>query len=292
METVWEKAFAKLNLTLDVTAGRRDGYHDLAMVMISVDLHDDVGITLRQDGQITCHSNFRWIPNDERNLAVRAVKAFREAVCEPALGADIEMKKRVPVGAGMAGGSTDAAAVLRAMNRITGAGLSVEKLREIGLSIGSDVPYCVAGGAMLARGRGELLTPLTELPAWPIVICKPAFSVSTGELFARVDARRTHTRPDTDGMCRAMAEGDLAGVSRRMFNVFEDVLPRNCREVLSVRSQLLDLGATGTVMTGTGSAVFGLFAENDAAEAAQKALSASYRECFLTHPIPRLFNQT
>ena len=290
METVWEKGFAKLNLTLDVTASRRDGYHDLTMVMISVDLHDDVGVTLRRDGQVTCQSNFRWIPNDDRNLAVRAVKAFREAVGDPELGADIQMTKRVPVGAGMAGGSTDAAAVLRALNSATGAGLPLEKLREIGLSIGSDVPYCVAGGAMLARGRGELLTPLTELPPWPIVICKPAFSVSTGELFSRVDARRTRTRPDTDGMCRAMAERDLTGVSCRMFNVFEDVLPRNCREVLSVRSQLLDLGASGTVMTGTGSAVFGLFAEDPTAEAAQKALSKTYRECFLTHPIPGLFD--
>lgn len=288
MGTVKEKAFAKLNLTLDVTAARDDGYHDLTMVMISTALHDDVTVSLRRDGAVTAESNFPWIPCDDRNLAVRAVKAFRLAAGDESLGADIRLVKRVPVGAGMAGGSTDAAAVLRAMNRLTGKPFSPEKLREIGLTIGSDVPYCVQGGAALAKGRGEILTPLPELPEWDIVVCKPAFSVSTGELFRRVDERREDTHPDTAGMLAALEARDLPGTARRMFNVFEDVLPTTSREIGSIRSALLEYGAAGAMMTGTGSAVFGLFADRETAGKAYDRLKKRYRECYLTRPEKRI----
>ena len=279
--TVNEKGYAKLNYSLDVHAKRPDGYHDLTMVMGSVSLWDDVTASLRTDGRIEAVCSLPWLPRDERNLAVRAARVFFDALGEASLGADIHIQKRVPVGAGMAGGSTDAAAALRALNRLTGAGLSAEKLRSLALAVGSDVPYCVTGGMMLAEGRGEILTPLPELPGGWIVICKPAFSISTAELFARIDKRRTTAHPDTQGLCAALRAGDLCGAARRMYNVFEEALPRSSAAVGAIRGALLDAGALGAVMTGTGSAVFGVFEEKTAAAAAHERLSRSYRECFL-----------
>lgn len=286
--TANEKGYAKLNYSLDVHAKRADGYHDLTMVMGSVSLWDDVAVSLRADGRIEAVCSLPWLPRDERNLAVRAARVFFDAAGETSLGADIRIKKRVPVGAGMAGGSTDAAAVLRALNVLTGANLPAERLRALALTVGSDVPYCVTGGMMLAEGRGESLSPLPELPGGWIVICKPPFSVSTAELFGRIDKRRVTAHPDTPGLCAALRERDLCGVARRMFNVFEEALPRSSAEIGSIRGALLDGGALGAVMTGTGSAVFGIFGSHAAAAAAHKSLSHSYRECFLVHAVDAL----
>ena len=284
---ITELAYAKLNLSLDVTGKRPDGYHDLVMVMASVELADEVTVSLRRDSAVTAESSFPWLPRDERNLGVRAARAFFAALGEDGLGADIRMVKRIPVGAGMAGGSTDAAAVLRALNRLTGAGLRAERLREIGLGVGSDVPYCVTGGMALAKGRGEVLSPLPDLPECHVVICKPAFSVSTPELFRQIDARAIRTRPDTAGLTAALERGDLPGTARRMYNVFEDALPRSCGEIAVIRGKLLDSGALGAIMTGTGSAVFGLFDRRETAEKAHAALAGEYRDCFLTRPAGR-----
>ena len=286
--TVNEKGYAKLNYSLDVHARRPDGYHDLTMVMGSVSLWDDVALSLRADGKIEAVCSLPWLPRDERNLAVRAARVFFDAAGETSLGADIRIKKRVPVGAGMAGGSTDAAAVLRALNVLTGANLSAERLRALALTVGSDVPYCVTGGMMLAEGRGEILSPLPELPGGWIVICKPPFSVSTAELFGRIDKRRVTAHPDTQGLCTALRNGDLRGAARRMYNVFEEALPRSSAEIGSIRGALLDGGALGAVMTGTGSAVFGIFEERAEAAAAHESLSQSYRECFLVRAVDAL----
>ncbi len=285
---ITEKAYAKLNLSLDVTGKRPDGYHDLVMVMASVELCDDVTVSLRRDGAVTAESSLPWLPRDERNLGVKAARAYFAALGEDGLGAEIRMVKRIPVGAGMAGGSTDAAAVLRALDRLTGAGLGEDRLREIALSVGSDVPYCVSGGMALAKGRGEILSPLPELPACHVVICKPSFSVSTPDLFRQIDARAIRTRPDTAGLTAALERGDLSGIARRMYNVFEDVLPRNGGEIAVIRGKLLDSGALGAIMTGTGSAVFGLFDRRETAEKAHAALAGEYRDCFLTQPAGRI----
>ena len=282
MEQLTERSCAKLNLSLDVLARRDDGYHDLRMVMCSVELHDVVTVSLRTDGIATAESNFSWLPRDQRNLAVKAAQAFFDAVGEPNPGISIRIKKNIPVGAGMAGGSANAAAVLRALNTLTGAGLGTEALRRIALSVGSDVPYCVAGGMALAQGRGEELTPLPTLPDCHVVICKPAFSVSTAELFHRLDGLSLKAHPDTTGLIEALRAGNLSGVAVRMYNVFESALPRNCGEIFSIRSALLDHGALGAIMTGTGSAVFGVFAERDTARKAHAALAEGYRDCFLT----------
>ena len=282
MRIAKELSRAKLNLSLDVLSRREDGYHDLRMVMCSVDFGDDVTVCLRTDGEVVCRSSLPWLPRDRRNLAVKAVDAFFDALGENNPGAEIHLTKRVPVGAGIAGGSANAAAVLRALNRLTGAGLDSDILRSVGLSLGSDVPYCVAGGNALAEGRGEILSPLPPLPECHVVICKPSFSVSTAELFHRIDSHSVRIHPDTAGMIEAMGSGDLPGVARRLYNVFEDALPRSSYEIRSIRGELLDMGALGAVMTGTGSAVFGLFDDPERAGDALSRLKPRYRDCCQT----------
>ncbi len=278
-----ERAHAKLNLSLDVLKKTPDGYHDLRMVMQSVEFGDDLYVDLTTDGSFTLAPGQPYLPADDRNLALRAAKRFLQGT---GLGASIRTVKRTPVCAGMGGGSSDAAAVLRALNALTGSEKTADDLCAMAEEIGSDVPFCVRGGTMLAEGRGQLLTPLAPLPDCAIVVCKPPFAISTPELFGRVDRRKSRLHPDTPGLVAALAAGDLPGISRRMFNVFEDVLDRRQNAVLSVKSRLVDLGALGAAMTGTGSAVFGLFADEATAKNAHRVLAAQYRECWLTRPAP------
>lgn len=284
---VREAAWAKLNLSLDVLGTRPDGFHDLRMIMQSVDLHDDVTVTLDDTGTCRAETNRSYLPCGADNVAVRAAQVFLERAGLKC-GVHIRLHKRIPVCAGLGGGSSDAAAVLRALNRLTGAGFTCAQLEELGALVGSDVPYCVAGGTMLAEGRGERLTPVTPMPHLPVVICKPDFPISTPELFRRVDARTSRCRPDTEGICAALADGDMPKLARRMYNVFEDVLTRRESEIASIKSRLLDGGALGAVMSGTGSAVFGLFADADSAAYAKRRLARDYAECFLTETIDRL----
>ena len=282
MDTVTERSPAKLNLSLDVLRRRSDGFHDLRMVMCSVEFGDDVTVGLRSDGESVCESNLYWLPKDGRNLALKAADVFFSTMGEKNPGVEIQLHKRVPVGAGMAGGSANAAAVLRALNMLTGARLGADELRRIGLEVGSDVPYCIAGGNALAEGRGERLMPLPPIPACSVVICKPGFSISTAELFHRIDSLSLRTHPDTAGIVEALEKNDLAGVARRMYNVFEDALPRSSGEIRSIRGELLDRGALGAVMTGTGSAVFGLFDDDEKARTALESFRSRYRDCSLT----------
>ncbi len=275
------RAHGKLNLSLDVLGRTADGYHDLRMVMQAVEFGDDLDVELTRDGRFTIDPGQSYLPADGRNLALKAARLF---LAGTGLGAAIRVTKRIPVCAGMGGGSADAAAVLRALNALTGRRLPAEELCKLGLQAGSDVPFCVLDGTALAEGRGEKLTRLPTLPDCSIVVCKPAFAISTPELFGRVDGRKSRLRPDTPGILAALEAGDLAGVARRLYNVFEDVLDRRQGDVFSIKRVLADRGALGAVMTGTGSAVFGLFDDEAAAQAAFEALSRQYQECFLTRP--------
>jgi len=274
------KAYAKLNLTLDILGRRDDGYHDMQMVMQSVDLCDELTVT-PAGGPGRISTSLSYLPCDERNLARQAARAFRAATGS-ALQVDIDIVKRIPVCAGMAGGSSDAAAVLRAMNELSGAGLSPRELAEIGGMVGSDVPYCVLGGTMLAEGRGERLRPLPPLPACHVVVCKPAFSISTPQLFAAADSERLRLHPDTAGMLQALERGDLGDAARRLYNVFTDVLPpQRSKEIRAIAGALLSFGALGSCMSGTGPAVFGLFRDAQAANAARASLAGTYSDTFL-----------
>ena len=280
------KAQAKLNLTLDVLGCRADGYHDLRMVMQSIALEDTLTIRPGTGDGIQVRTNLSFLPNGDKNLAAIAARQFWKAMGQEETPLDIEIRKCIPVCAGMAGGSTDAAAMLRALNEQAGYPFTVKELARIGEGVGSDVPYCVMGGTALAEGRGEVLTVLPALPKCHVVVCKPDFPVSTPELFHRIDSVKLRRRPDTQGVLAALQAGDLGGVARRMYNVFEDVLPeRQMSQVREIKQVLIDSGALGAVMTGTGPTAFGLFDNPEQAETAYMRLSENYRECYLTQTV-------
>lgn len=196
------------------------------------------------------------------------------------------LNKQIPVCAGLAGGSSDAAAVLRGLNQLCTLGLSPEELAKVGEKVGSDVPYCVLGGTALAQGRGEVITPLKALPECYVVLAKPSFPISTPELFAQLDTRRPRCHPDTAGVLKALEEGDLPGVARRMFNVFEEVLPSRKRaRVEELKAELLRCGALGASMSGTGPTVFGLFGGEEEAKRAQERLKSVCQEVFLARTV-------
>ena len=285
MEQMEVKAYAKINLTLDVLGSRADGYHDLRMVMQTVSLADEVRIALNETGRVRARTNLQFIPGDERNLAVKAALRYLKEIGDTVHGADIEIHKRIPVGAGMAGGSADAAAVLRGMNELFERRVSDARLEEIAGDVGSDVPFCVRGGTVLAEGRGEVLSPLPPLPECVFVICKPDFSISTPELFKKLDMVRSHHHPDTAGIVAALKTRDLPQLCRRMYNVFENVDDRRMKAVAEIKSALLDRGALGAVMTGTGSAVFGIYGSESAAAAACDALKEDYGFCCTAKPV-------
>ena len=277
---------AKLNLTLDVLFRREDGYHALQMVMQSVTLADVLTVERREGGGICVETDLPYLPNNERNLAAVAAHAFQQATGQALDGCAITVQKNIPVCAGLAGGSSDAAAVLRALNTLTGAGLSPRRLAEIGQDVGSDVPYCVLGGTVLAEGRGELLTPLPPLPKCHAVLCKPDFSISTPQLFSRLDCGKIRRRPDTAGLLAALDAGDLPGVARRMYNVFENVITgRQGHEIMEIKNTLIHGGALGASLSGTGPTVFGLFDQEAAARQAAALLRERYEETFLCETV-------
>ncbi len=279
METT---AYAKLNLSLDILRRRDDGYHDLQMVMVSIDLTDTLTLT---PGEGAMSTNLSFLPADGNNLAQKAASAFRTATGQGEV-LDIHIDKHIPVCAGMAGGSSDAAAVLRAMNERYHTGLSPLKLAKIGEQVGSDVPYCVVGGTALVEGRGERVTPISPLPPCYIVVCKPPFPISTPQLFGRVNVKKITRRPDNQGMVEALHRGDLTGVARRMYNVFEDVLePRHRQTVDEIKATLIEHGALGAVMSGSGPTVFGLYEDETQAQNAADALRKQYKDVFVCQPV-------
>lgn len=279
-------ARAKLNLSLDVLARREDGYHDLRMVMQTVELADVISLTEQEESKVCVSTNLRYLPNDERNLAAIAFRKFQEATGWMGKGLSIEIDKHIPVCAGMGGGSSDAAAVLRAVNELSGLHLPLERLAQIGEQVGSDVPYCVLGGTALAEGKGEQLTALPSMPACFIVICKPSFPISTPELFGCIDCKKIRCRPDTEGIIAALHANDLNGIARRLYNVFEDVLTdRRGTEIAEIKSEMVSGGALGAAMSGTGPTVFGIFDDEEKAKRVCQKLKEQYSDTFLTKPV-------
>ena len=281
-----QQALAKLNLTLDVLGRREDGYHDMCMVMQSITLADTLTIKPTTGEGIHVSTNFEFLPNDDTNLAAKAAKAFWDARGEAHQALEIDIDKHIPVCAGMAGGSSDAAAVLRGLNEQAGKPYTLMELAKVGESVGSDVPYCVLGGTALAEGRGEILTPLAPLPKCHVVVCKPGFPISTPELFRKIDQVDIVHRPDTAGMIAALEAGDLTGVARRLYNVFEDALNDQQRaSVNAIKNTLIEHGALGAAMSGSGPTVFGLFDDEEKAREAYQVLAKEYRESFLAQSV-------
>lgn len=287
MTTVTRKARAKINLTLDVTGKRPDGYHTVRMVMQTISLHDTVTVSLTPDhagdeNGFWLQTNLPYLPTDGRNLAMRAAKLFYEETGRDNPGTRIEIEKRIPVAAGLAGGSTDAAAVLSALDELHGTGLDIDRLCAMGLTLGADVPYCLRGGTMLAEGIGEVLTPLPKMPRCTVVLCKPSFSVSTAAVYAEMNGGDLSPRPDTTGMLAALQAGDYAGICHRLYNVMEPVTGSKHAEIAEIRDTLLSCGADGVVMSGSGPTTYGLFTSMDTAEQACAALRKRFPDTHLT----------
>jgi len=279
------QAYAKINLSLDIVSKMADGYHDLRTVMQTVSLNDEITIECTPGEGISLNAGLPYLPDDERNIASKAANSFFKHTGITGYHTKITIKKNIPVCAGLGGGSTDGACVLRMLDKMFKTELGRETLETLGNEIGSDVPFNIEGGTKLAKGRGEILTDLPPIPFCHIVICKPPFSCSTPELFGRVKCEKIKARPDTDGLVKALEKGDLGSIARRMYNVFEDVLPRGKSEITDVKSVLLDFGALGAVMTGSGPSVFGVFDSKEKAQNAYKQLKLSYDDCFLVDTI-------
>ncbi|PYZ91545.1 4-(cytidine 5'-diphospho)-2-C-methyl-D-erythritol kinase [Salipaludibacillus keqinensis] len=250
------KAPAKINLTLDVIGKRDDGYHDVEMIMTTVDLADRIQLTLLEEDLIQIDINVGHVPSDKNNLAYQAAKILKEQF-NIKTGVSIYIDKQIPVSAGLAGGSTDAAAVLRGLNELWSLGISIDELAEIGLSIGSDVPFCVHGGTAVARGRGEKLTFLPAPPPCWVVLAKPPQGVSTKDIYQRLDLQMM-THPDTKGMIEAIDNQNFKGICQRLENVMEPATFELAPEVSNIKERLIQFGAEGTVMSGSGPTVFSL----------------------------------
>ena len=279
------QAFAKINLGLDVLGKREDGYHEVRMIMQTIRMYDQLDMRKSVEPGIHLTTNKKYIPVDENNLVWRAAKLMMDT-CGIIEGVSIHLHKVIPVAAGMAGGSSDAAATLVGMNRLFHCGLSKEKLMELGVQIGADVPYCVLRGTALAEGIGEKLTVLPPMPDCWILIGKPGISVSTKYVYTTLDLNTDTVHPDIDGMKKALEDGNLYGITERMGNVLQDVTIPAYPEVERIKEQMKTLGAVNAMMSGSGRTVFGIFDnEEKAQEACQKLReSGSCQQVFLTVP--------
>lgn len=279
------QAFAKINLGLDVLGKREDGYHEVRMIMQTIRMYDQLDMRKSVEPGIHLTTNKKYIPVDENNLVWRAAKLMMDT-CGIMEGVSIHLHKVIPVAAGMAGGSSDAAATLVGMNRLFHCGLSKEKLMELGVQIGADVPYCVLRGTALAEGIGEKLTVLPPMPDCWILIGKPGISVSTKYVYTTLDLNTDTVHPDIDGMKKALEDGNLYGITERMGNVLQDVTIPAYPEVERIKEQMKALGAVNAMMSGSGPTVLGIFDnEEKAQEACQKLReSGSCQQVFLTVP--------
>lgn len=267
MDKMELKALGKINLSLDVLGKRPDGYHDVRMVMQTIYLYDQITITKRKEPGIGLSTNLFYLPVNENNLAYRAAKLLMDEF-EIRSGVDIFLEKHIPVAAGMAGGSSNAAAVLYGINRMFDLGLSMEELMKRGVSLGADVPYCIMRGTVLAEGIGEILTPLPPMPRCQIVVAKPPVSVSTKMVYEKIDSRRIVEHPDIDGIIEGLKEGDVTKIASRMGNVLEQVTVEEYPVIDKIKKLMNEGGAKGAMMSGSGPTVFGIFTEKSLAKKA------------------------
>ncbi|WP_071393075.1 4-(cytidine 5'-diphospho)-2-C-methyl-D-erythritol kinase [Bacillus tuaregi] len=250
------KAPAKINLSLDVLHKRSDGYHEVEMIMTTIDLADRLELSLLERDEISIISHNRFVPDDQRNLAYQAARLLKERF-SIRKGVAIAIEKTIPVAAGLAGGSSDAAAALRGLNKLWDLGLTMKELAELGAEIGSDVSFCVYGGTALARGRGEVITPLPSPPTCWVVLAKPFIGVSTADVYRRLELPKI-THPDTKAMIQAIEANDFSGVCANLGNVLEDVTLKLHPEVALIKDQMKRFGADAVLMSGSGPTVFGL----------------------------------
>ena len=258
------EANAKINLTLDILGKRPDGYHEVAMVMQTVGLHDTLTLEKREQG-ISLNINVPWLKADEKNLAWRAAALVQEEFGLTG-GVHIELTKRIPVAAGLAGGSADAAAVLKGMSELYGLNLSDNKFCELGAKLGSDIPFCLLGGTMLATGRGEVLKRLPDMPETWVVLVKPRISVSTAWAYQNYDEQGAERHPDNEAIQKEIARGNRKGVAKLLCNVLESVTINKYDVIERYKQMMLAKGAMASMMSGSGPTVFALAKNREQAE--------------------------
>lgn len=287
MERMQLKALAKINLGLDVLRKREDGYHEVRMIMQNVHIYDQILMEKQQEEGIRVKTNLYYLPANENNLVYKAARLLTDEFDLPG-GLSIDLKKYIPVAAGMAGGSSDAAAVLFGMNRMYDLGLSLEELMERGVKIGADVPYCIMRGTALSEGIGEILTPLAPMPPCYILVAKPGISVSTKFVYENLKASELAYHPDIDGMMEALERQDLKALTDCMKegNVLETVTVSAYPMIQKLKDAMLHYGALVSLMSGSGPTVFGIFDSRQAAKKAYAALKRGHyaKQVFLTAP--------
>ncbi|NLG53125.1 MAG: 4-(cytidine 5'-diphospho)-2-C-methyl-D-erythritol kinase [Clostridiales bacterium] len=286
MRHCFADAYAKINIYLDVLGKRPDGYHELSMIMQSVSLRDV--IAARRDtgvSGIRVCTNLEYLPSDDRNIAYKAANAFFEKSDIKNPDVLISIEKKIPVAAGLAGGSADAAAALKALNTLYQTNYSIRELSEIGGSVGADVPFCVYGGTMLAGGIGEKLISLPALPDCFILLVKPNFGMSTSRVFKSLDIDKTDRHGDINAAVDAIKRESLKDICSNMFNLLEQVVIREKPEIQKIKTRLDSSGALGSLMSGSGSTVFGVFDDEKTARKAFNTFKRVYRDTYLTRPI-------
>lgn len=281
------KALAKINLGLDVLRRKEDGYHEVKMIMQTIQLHDQIHMKKIQEDEIRIHTNLYYLPNNENNLAYKAAKMLKDEFHLPG-GVSINLKKVIPVAAGMAGGSSDAAAVLYGMNKMYGLKLSMQELMDRGVKLGADVPYCIMRGTALAEGIGEKLTKLPAMPKCHILIAKPPINVSTKFVYENLHANdlKPEEHPQVDAQLEALEEGNLEKLVAHMGNVLERVTVPEYPVINEIKELMRANGALGAMMSGSGPTVFGIFTEYAKAKAAYQAIEKSglSKQIYLTAP--------
>ena len=285
MTTLYEGAIAKLNLTLDVLGKRQDGYHDLRSVMQTVSIRDDIEIDVGTGKPWCLRCDKEGIPCDETNLAWKAAKVYCDTLGKDPDGIEIRITKRIPAQAGLGGGSADAAAVLRALNRHYGDPLSILALAELGARVGSDVPFCTVCGTAMVEGRGEQIRKLPDMPDCIFVVCKPDFSVSTPELYRKLDETTIPKHPDNMAMESALLAGDIGKVADLLFNVFDPLVTGEHLELNYIKSIFNSYGSLGQQMTGTGSAAFCILPSFEYAAVVCNMLKENYPEVYICKPV-------
>lgn len=274
------RSYAKINLTLDVLGKRADGYHDVKMIMQTTGLFDLVVVD-KTEGGISVTTNLKHLPTDEKNIAFKAAAVFFER-CGIKGGAKILIHKNIPVAAGLAGGSGNAAAVLCALDRLYNTNLSDKELCEIGTVLGADVPYCIMGGTQLAEGIGEKLTVLPPLPKTTVLLVKPPINISTAGIYAKIDTHKNLTHPDTDAVLKAIKSGDVKTVAQKLSNVMEAVTETENPVITDIKKTMIENGAIGCAMSGSGPTVFGLFDNAAKAKKCADEFYNLYEEAYLT----------
>lgn len=283
MEQIKLKALAKINLGLDVVRKREDGYHEVRMIMQTINMYDKIAIKKIKENAIKVKTNLYYLPNNENNLVYKAAKLLMDEF-ELEQGVSIDLEKYIPVAAGMAGGSSDAAAVLIGVNKLFKLGLSKKQLMERSVVIGADVPYCIMRGTALAEGIGEKLTPLKPMPKCYILIAKPGISVSTKFVYGNLKVDEIKVHPDIDGMVEAIEEGNLTDITKRMGNVLEEVTIKEYPVIQEIKNIMQENSAINAMMSGSGPTVFGIFTEYEKAQKAHLILNSSnqVKQTYLT----------